>query len=86
MSTIQLDLDDDLIALLKAEQGPLEKTARELIVLELYRRHAISRGKAAEFLSMHLADFSELASSVGIPYIEMTDEEWQKELAASRQL
>ena len=75
-----VQLDDDLTAILDREDGSLECVAKELIVFELYRRGTISQGRAAELLEMHLYDFIKRASSLGIPYIDMTDEEWEREM------
>ena len=36
MSTISIHLEEDLVALLHQSNQPVERTARELIVLELY--------------------------------------------------
>jgi predicted HTH domain antitoxin len=75
MATVQLD--DDLAAI-------LDRVAREMIVFELYRRGAISRGRAAELLGVPLYDFIKRASSLGIPYIDMTEDEWAAEMAIIR--
>ncbi len=77
MVTVQIE--DDLAMFLRESDEPIERTARELMVMELYRRATISRGKAAELLGMPLLDFLKLASSLGIPYIDMTKEEWDEE-------
>lgn len=57
-----------------------------MIVLELYRRGTISSGKAAELLGMQRIDFIKHASRLGIPYIDMTEDEWAAEKAASESL
>jgi predicted HTH domain antitoxin len=80
MHTAKLELDEALLALLKTTNQPVEKAATEMIVLELYRRHAISSGKAAEVLGMDRFDFIRRASDLGIPYFDMTDEELHGEL------
>jgi predicted HTH domain antitoxin len=49
-------------------------------VLELYRRGTISSGKAAELLGMERFDFIKHASRLGIPFFDMTDEEWAAEM------
>jgi hypothetical protein len=53
-----------------------------MIVLELYRRGAISSGKAGDLLRMPRLDFIRHASQLGIPNIDMTAEEWENEKAA----
>ncbi len=45
MSVINLNLEDDLTALLHESNQPIQKTVREFVVLELYRRGAISSAK-----------------------------------------
>ena len=84
MTTIHLDLDETLVALLRQQDPSVERAARELMVMELYRRGALSRGKAAELLGMPLGDFLKRANALGIPYFNFTDEEFAAELAAGR--
>jgi predicted HTH domain antitoxin len=69
-----------LAAILDREDGSLDRVAREMIVFELYRRGAISRGRAAELLGMPPYNFIKRASSLGIPCIDMTVEEWDREM------
>jgi predicted HTH domain antitoxin len=86
MSTLQLDLDEHLVELLRQSDQPLERTALELIVLELYRRRTISSGKAAQLLEMPRGDFIVYASGLGIPYLDLTKEELEEEVRASEAL
>ena len=86
MSTVELELEDDLVGLLRQSNRPLQQEVRELIVLELYRRGAISSGKAAELLRMARWEFVRYASHLGIPYFDMTQDEWQAERAGSEAL
>jgi hypothetical protein len=65
------DLAEVLAEVLKDLDRPIEESARQLIVLELYREHKISIGKAAELLEMDLLDFIRYSSSVGIPYLDL---------------
>lgn len=82
--TINVPLDRDLIGFLEAFNRPVKEAARELIVLELYRQGRISSGKAAELLGMPRVAFIKHASELGIPFFDMTDEEWQAELEQVR--
>ena len=50
MSFITVTLDTDLAVLLQELNQPIQETAREMIVLELYRRGSISSGKAASII------------------------------------
>lgn len=86
MGTIKLDVDDELATLLCQFDQPLELAARELIVLELYRRAAISSGRAAELLGMPRQQFIQHASRLGIPYLDMTADEYAAECASAKKL
>jgi predicted HTH domain antitoxin len=86
MSTISIELEEDVVALLRQSNQPVERAARELIVLELYRRGAISSGKAAQLLGMSRVEFIQYASRLGIPYFTMTEDEWKNERTQSQRL
>jgi predicted HTH domain antitoxin len=86
MSTISIDLEEDVVALLRQSNQPVERAARELIVLELYRRGTISSGKAAQLLGMSRVEFIQHASRLGIPYFAMTEDEWKNEHTQSQRL
>ena len=84
MASIHLELGEELGDLLAKLGQPIEQTAREMIVLELYRRSLISSGKAAALLGVHRLDFIQRASELGIPYFRFTEDEWQAEVAESK--
>jgi predicted HTH domain antitoxin len=77
-----LQIDNDLAAVLEQESEPVDQVARELIVFELYRRGTISGGKAAQLLGMDRYAFIKRASSLGIPYFNLTPEESRAEVQA----
>jgi predicted HTH domain antitoxin len=81
MSTVTIDLDEGLATLLHQTNENVELAASEMIALELYRRGAISSGKAGELRGMPRLDFIRHASELGIPVIDMTAEEWEHEKA-----
>jgi predicted HTH domain antitoxin len=79
MVTVQID--DELADLIHEEDEPVDRVAKEMIVLELYRRHTISSGRAAQLLDMERADFIVHSSRLGIPFFDMSDEDWEAEVA-----
>ena len=79
MTTIEID--EELASVLTSLNRPLADTVRELMVLELYRRGSISSGKAAELLDMSRWEWVRYASRLGIPFIDMTEDEWAMEAA-----
>ena len=86
MSALRIELDAELVGLLHQMNRPVEQTARELIVLELYRQSLISSGKAAELLAMPRVVFIQYASKLGIPYFDMSREELEDELDRLRKI
>jgi len=86
MSTVQLELGQELLELLRSLDRPVQQSARELIILELYREGRIAAGKAAELFGMGRSDFLQLASQVRVPYFEMTSQEWNEEISESRKI
>ena len=81
---MQIELDEDLVALLEGLAQPASEKAREPIVLGLYRQGELSSGKAAQLLSMQRADFIRYASTLGIPYFQLSGGELRRELDASK--
>jgi predicted HTH domain antitoxin len=86
MTTLHIDLDDEVVALLRQSNPAPNAAAREMIVLELYRRGSISGGKAAALLAISRADFLRLAGRLGIPHFEMSAQEWDAERRRSEVL
>ncbi|MBI1874597.1 MAG: UPF0175 family protein [Acidobacteria bacterium] len=86
MSSARLELEADIVALLEAQDRPIEETARELIVLELYREGQLSGGRAAELLHVSREDFIRFAGERGIPYFQFDSDELRREADASESL
>ena len=79
MPPVTVTLDTDLATLLQKRDQPIQKTAREMIILELYRQGSISSGKAAQLLDMSRWEFIQHASQLGIAFFNLNAEEWQRE-------
>ena len=77
---VTVRITEDLAVLIAEGGDPLDRSVRELIVLELYRRGTISSGKAAEVLGVPRIDFIKQASRLGIPYIQMSADDWAAEM------
>ena len=86
MKAASVELGRDLIDLLEELQRPARETARELIVLELYRQGDVSSGRAAQLLGKEREEFIRYASDLGIPYFQVEGDELQRELDALKKL
>jgi predicted HTH domain antitoxin len=84
MSEIRITVDEHVLKILGESPEQIERQALEMIALELYRRHAVSAGRAAEILGMDELAFIRWSGSLGIPYIDFPPEELHEELANLR--
>ena len=74
------------VAILQGKDRPIQQTARELIVLELYREGELSGGRAAEILHPWREDFIRFASERGVPYFQLDGDELGREVDTSESL
>jgi hypothetical protein len=79
MSVIQLEVDEGIAELLGDSPEQIERSALEKIVLEFYRRYEISVGRAASLLGLDQLAFIRWSGSLGVPFFDMTAEEWEQE-------
>lgn len=86
MGTVAMRLDEGLVALLRQPNRSVEDGGRELIVTNLYWRGAISRGRAAELLGRSLDTFLRYVGKLGIPYVNVTEDEWEAEKRVMREI
>lgn len=84
MDTVTVELEHDLVDMFHDVRGRPEEKLKEYLVLELYRRHEISSGKAAEWLGMSRLEFIRYASRLGIPYIDLDEQELGEEIRVAR--
>ena len=63
-----------------------EKMRNALLLYPSIANNTISHGRAAELLGMHKMELIELYSKLGIPYIDMTDEESEEEIQTVKKL
>jgi predicted HTH domain antitoxin len=80
MRELCITVDDSVLRLLGDSPAQIERRALELMVLELYRRHAVSAGRAAEILGLDKLAFIHWSGSLGIPYFDLSEEQWEREL------
>lgn len=86
MAMVNLEMPEKLVtfAMPSGEEDQLERNA--MILYPYIRKGIISHGKAAEILGIFKMDLITLYGNLGLPYIEMTDEELDEELETVRYL
>jgi predicted HTH domain antitoxin len=86
MSRIPIMIPEEVANLLGDTQEAIERAVLEILVLELYRRHAVSVGRAAKFLDLDQLAFIRWSGERGVPFFDMTDEDWEQERRAIESL
>ena len=86
MAIVNLEMPEKMVtfAMPSGEEDQLERNA--MILYPYIRKGIISHGKAAEILGIFKMDLITLYGNLGLPYIEMTNEELDKELETVRYL
>jgi len=80
MSQIPVMVDVDLTELLGDSPEQIERNVLEMLVLELYRQRKLSVGRAAALLGLDQLAFIRWSGALGVPFFDMTDEDWEHEL------
>lgn len=88
MTTTRVEIDiPETITEYVVLRDPSSIATRNAMVLYPYiRKGIISHGKAAELLGMHKIDLIKIYSDMGLPYMDMTDEEFDEELETINEL
>ena len=86
MSQVPVMINKEVVELLGLSGEQLERSVLETLVLALYRRHDVSAMRASTLLGMEFMDFLRWSGEQGIPYLDMTEEEWEEEVRTVREL
>ena len=81
MTTVSIDVPSDLAKLLTSApaQGVFERNA--MLLYPFIQNMTISHGRAAEILGVHKLDLIAFYGKLGLPYLDMTDDELNAERA-----
>ena len=79
---LSLTLENDVADLFGDSPEQIAQHLLEAGVLDLYRRHVISRGRAAEILGLNFEEFLRLSNAAGVPCFHWTEDDIEQELQA----
>ncbi|MDQ2654781.1 MAG: UPF0175 family protein [Chloroflexota bacterium] len=86
MSQIPVMINKEVVDLLGLSGEHLERSVHEELVLALYRRHDVSAMRASQLLGMEFMAFLRWSGERGVPYLDMTEDEWEEEVRTVREL
>jgi predicted HTH domain antitoxin len=85
MSTVNVELAEELLTAAGISDAPASLAAAKLIALELFREHRISLGKAAELAGVSLDEFMMFSAQRDVPvHYSMAD--WETDQITAREL
>lgn len=86
MAMVSLEMPEKMVTFAKPSRKEDQLERNAMILYPYIRKGVISHGKAAEILGIFKMDLITLYGKLGLPYIEMTDEELEEELETVRHL
>ncbi|XOF33921.1 MAG: UPF0175 family protein [Candidatus Electrothrix sp. YB6] len=83
LPTLSIPYSDDLLLSTGQSKEGLEKELCFLLAVKLFELHRLSLGKAAQLCGMHQFNFMEKLGCMGIPVINLDDEQIRDELRSA---
>ena len=80
MSTVMIDLPESVLLTTGQSRDEFVKEAKFLLMAKLFEMGRISSGKAAEICGMPRIDFIYAVGKMGIPVVQLDEEELKREL------
>ena len=86
MAFVNMEMPEEMVSFVM-RQGKEEQLKRNAMILYPYVHDGvISHGRAAEILGIFKMDLIVLYGKLGLPYIEMTEDEIEEELKTVKEL
>ncbi len=80
MAVVNLEVPEELTSFVICDNEQKQLKRNAMILYPYIYDGVISHGRAAEILGIYKMDLIVLYGNMGIPYLEMTDEELQEEV------
>jgi predicted HTH domain antitoxin len=81
---VEIELPQELVAVLNVPEADLGRRATEWVILELFQEGEISSGKAAEILGLSKSRFLDLLDARKLPFLDAEPGELERDLGAAR--
>lgn len=79
--SIQIDVPEEMKSYLDCEDYEQVFERNALLLYPFIRNLTISHGRAAEILGVHKTDLIEFYNSIGIPYLDQSEDDLMEDLA-----
>ena len=86
MSVVNIEMPEEMVSFVLPANKEKQLKRNAMMLYPYVHDGIISHGRAAEILGIYKIDLIVLYGRLGIPYIEMTDEEIDEELSTAASL
>ena len=86
MAVVNVEIPEEMASLVLSANKEEQLKRNAMMLYPYVHDGMISHGRAAEMLGIYKIDLITLYGRLGIPYIEMTDEEIEEELSTVQSL
>ncbi len=86
MSVVNIEMPEEMVSFVLSANKEEQLKRNAMMLYPYVHDGIISHGRAAEILGIYKIDLIVLYGRLGIPYIEMTDEEIDEELSTAASL
>lgn len=86
IKSIQLNLPISLAELMSGDNFESDKVRNALLIYPYIKSGKISHGKASEILGIHKLDLIDIYGQFGLPYLEMSDSDFNDEINTVKSL
>ena len=86
MSVVNIEMPEEMVSFVLPANKEEQLKRNAMMLYPYVHDGIISHGRAAEMLGIYKIDLITLYGRLGIPYIEMTDEEIEEELSTVQSL
>ena len=86
MSVVNIEMPEEMVSFVSPANKEEQLKRNAMMLYPYVHDGIISHGRAAEMLGIYKIDLITLYGRLGIPYIEMTDEEIEEELSTVQSL
>lgn len=86
MTKVEIDVPEEIVPYTVLEDKEAQITRNAMLVYPYIKSGVMSYGKAAEMLGLHKIDLITLYGKLGLPYFDVTEEEFEEDLAVLKKL
>lgn len=80
MAVVSIEMPDEMLSYVKSSDKAEQLKINAMILFPYIQQGTISHGRAAEILGIFKIDLIKIYGKMGLPYIEMSDDEIEEEL------